>query len=286
MGSDLSEYEQRRLENIRRNQAMLASMGLAGRVTANAEAEVAKTLKKASEKASREKQRKRRMLEGRKRTPTIPTRSSKRIRAQDAVAVELAAARENDDATEEDEEAAAAVVDYTTMPMEPEELDDFEFQVYCLLRAWRLKRKRELQIEPYKIFQNRTLCESVRRRRNDAEWAGMEREGRSDALLDVWGIGPSKVHGCKNCEGGWAHELVDVMGQDEVVQILDESRRTAAMVATVVAQQKLLVDTAGEGATGETGERVGDAMAKVEHAAVQGATREVQQGEDSKDAAV
>lgn len=32
-------------------------------------------------------------------------------------------------------------------------------------------RCRELDIEPYKIFQNRTLCELVRRRRNDVHWA-------------------------------------------------------------------------------------------------------------------
>ena len=32
-------------------------------------------------------------------------------------------------------------------------------------------RCRELDIEPYKIFQNRTLCELVRHRRNDVHWA-------------------------------------------------------------------------------------------------------------------
>jgi hypothetical protein len=51
------------------------------------------------------------------------------------------------------------------------ELDDFEFQAFCSLRKWRLERCRELGVEPYKIFQNRTFCEMVRRRRNNPMWA-------------------------------------------------------------------------------------------------------------------
>ena len=54
-------------------------------------------------------------------------------------------------ATEEDE-----VVDYTFMPQDPRGLDNFEFLVYTELRKWRLQRKRELEIEPYKICQNHT----------------------------------------------------------------------------------------------------------------------------------
>ena len=37
---------------------------------------------------------------------------------------------------------------YSDMPLEPTELDPFEFEVYCMLRAWRVKRKTELDIEP------------------------------------------------------------------------------------------------------------------------------------------
>lgn len=50
-------------------------------------------------------------------------------------------------------------------------MDDFEFQAFLELRKWRLQRHRELGVEPYKIFQNRTFCEMVRRRRNDPHWA-------------------------------------------------------------------------------------------------------------------
>lgn len=39
------------------------------------------------------------------------------------------------------------------------------------MRKWRLLRSRELDIEPYKVFQNRTLCELIRHRRNDPLWA-------------------------------------------------------------------------------------------------------------------
>jgi predicted flap endonuclease-1-like 5' DNA nuclease len=50
-------------------------------------------------------------------------------------------------------------------------LDDFEFQCFIKLREWRLQTYTELQIEPYKVFQNRTLCELLRRRRDDPSWA-------------------------------------------------------------------------------------------------------------------
>ena len=42
------------------------------------------------------------------------------------------------------------------------------------LRAWRLAEKNRLQIEPYKVCQNRTLCELIRRRRNDPGFAAEE----------------------------------------------------------------------------------------------------------------
>eukprot|EP01052_Picozoa_sp_SAG31_P069910 SAG31_NODE_28746_length_405_cov_1.352941_1_plen_69_part_01 len=57
--------------------------------------------------------------------------------------------------------------DYSVMPVDPEMLDDAEFEVYIAMRAWRLEQKRFLDIEAYKICQNRTLCELIRRRRND-----------------------------------------------------------------------------------------------------------------------
>jgi hypothetical protein len=76
----------------------------------------------------------------------------------------------------------------------PEQLDDYEFEVYTLLRAWRLATCRPLDLEPYKVFQNRTLVEAVRRRRNDALWGGTQQQ-----LLECWGIGPVKVRASARC---------------------------------------------------------------------------------------
>lgn len=39
------------------------------------------------------------------------------------------------------------------------------------LRKWRLYRMRALRIEPFKIFPNKTLCQLIRKRRNDVCWA-------------------------------------------------------------------------------------------------------------------
>ena len=72
------------------------------------------------------------------------------------------------------------------MPQEPDQLDDYEFQIYASLRRWRLHRKDELEIEAYKICQNRTLCELIRRARNDQLWgvaASDDGKDRSSAVI-------------------------------------------------------------------------------------------------------
>eukprot|EP00939_MAST-03C_sp_MAST-3C-sp1_P004301 g4301.t1 len=215
--SDLSEYERKRLENIRRNQEILRSLGLDDRVKKHVER--AKEIKK-------EKKRKRRTQGKGKRSKTAPpprkTRRSKRLQGLEAQKIQ-----EDSKVDEDSEEEEGTGIDYTRMPVEPEYLDDLEFEVYAILRGWRLKKKRELQIEPYKIFQNRTLCEVVRRRRNDAQWATSEnREDLVVDLLKVWGIGPSKCYGCANSSEGFAVELQRVMAGDEVIAVkLEESRR-------------------------------------------------------------
>jgi hypothetical protein len=107
------------------------------------------------------------------------------------------------------------------MPDEPERLDDDEFQVYVSLRAWRLRRKNELEIEPYKICQNRTLCELIRRRRNNAVFArGKEVSEIESDLLSVWGIGPSKA-----AEEGFGWEMLDVLNSSENENHLILSRK-------------------------------------------------------------
>lgn len=87
-------------------------------------------------------------------------------------------------------------IDYETYPDDSEFLDDFEFMNYAFLRSWRLRRCRELELEPYKICQNRTLCELIRRRRCDPKWGKDDMndvQKIADDLLECWGIGPSKV---------------------------------------------------------------------------------------------
>ena len=88
------------------------------------------------------------------------------------------------------------IIDYETFPQDSEFLDDFEFMNYAFLRSWRLRRCKELELEPYKICQNRTLCELIRRRRCNPTWGKDDKNDLrkiADDLLECWGIGPSKV---------------------------------------------------------------------------------------------
>lgn len=171
-----------------------------------------------------------------KAAPSVPTRSSKRLKAlsdyenrsgvADAVHLDGESANEaaDDEQVDEDDEK----IDYTRMPTEPEDLDDDEFQVYVSLRAWRLQRKNELEVEPYKICQNRTLCELIRKRRNDSQFASSDSvhddssndEAVESDLLSVWGIGPSKA-----AKGGFGWEMLGVLGSEESADFLARSRK-------------------------------------------------------------
>ena len=215
--SDLSAYERKRLANIERNQAMLASLGIL--TMAAAPPEMHEPI------ASKPKRV--------KRTPRAPTRRSARLQAQppSAAAAEAEAGAEAEAAGAESEPPR---VDYDAWPEEPAELDDSEFEVFAALRRWRLKRKRELDIEAYKICQNRTLCELVRRRRNDASWATGAESGDQDAsssktedLVECWGIGPSKA-----APSGFGHEMLEVLGRPALQEKLKQSRAMPAATAT------------------------------------------------------
>merc|ERR1712150_109620 len=83
-------------------------------------------------------------------------------------------------------------VNYEINPQMSQELDDYEFEIYTAIRKWRLERKNELQIEPYKICQNRTICELIRRSRRDENWAFPTSDERANELIECWGIGTSK----------------------------------------------------------------------------------------------
>ena len=206
---DLSPYEIARLERIKRNEDRLRSLGLIG--------DKAVTLKPQLETKARK--RKRREPKG----TTLPTRSSKRLKQTEGKSEQ----QDDDDAKDADsypgEDDTEGKMNYTVMPQEPDRLDDHEFQVYVSLRAWRLRRKNELDVEPYKICQNRTLCELIRRRRNEAGFA-LRRIDEGDAdvekdLLSVWGIGPSKAS-----KGRFGWEMLDVIDSEENVKLLEKSR--------------------------------------------------------------
>ena len=189
--NDLSPYELARLERIKRNENRLRELGLV----------------KPTPKPKKPKPQAAALVRKRKQpSSSVPTRSSRRLRElkEEKTIIEDG---ENGDDTENNsliEEDAS--VDYNRMPDEPERLDDDEFQVYVSLRSWRLRRKNELEIEPYKICQNRTLCELIRRRRNDPKFACKEKEVDEiqQNLLSVWGLGPSKAS-----EGGFGWEMLD-----------------------------------------------------------------------------
>ena len=188
MYSDLSPYEVARLKNIQANKLKLAALGLLGS---------ANPLKKRPENKKDKKVKNKRKVQknvsaGRKKV-RIGTRRSSRlagIKLPDTKDNLIDKSNDNElfDGTEEEE----PTVNYSTHPQVPQELDDHEFEIYTAVRKWRLDRKNELQVEPYKICQNRTICELIRRRRNDKSWALPTSSTRPQELILCWGIGPSK----------------------------------------------------------------------------------------------
>lgn len=212
--NDLSPYELARLERIKRNEDRLRSLGLLRTAAIQPSAEN-KTKKKRTAPQRRE------------RTPAVPTRSSKRLRALKDSKLDDEEIGEEDDAinggdAEDEASDAGGEVNYNIMPQETDHLDDSEFQVYVTLRAWRLRRKNELEVEPYKICQNRTFCELIRKRRNENGFAARNNKNEEEVekdLLSVWGIGPSKA-----AAGGFGWEMLEVLDTDENAKLLDLSR--------------------------------------------------------------
>lgn len=205
--NDLSPYELARLERIKRNEARLRELGLFKQP---------KTTPKPKPVTTK-------IVRKRKQPSSAPTRSSRRLQKlkEGKEKMENDGDSTNNDDAEDTTLVDEDTVDYERMPDEPERLDDEEFQVYVSLRAWRLRRKNELEIEPYKICQNRTLCELIRRRRNDAKFAkGIEVNEIETDLLSVWGIGPSKA-----TPDGFGWEMLDVLNTSENENYLILSRK-------------------------------------------------------------
>ena len=185
---DLSSYERARLANIARNRALLQQLGLAGPADSAPPVKAALALAFSPATARKPKR------EARISAESEGLRRSSRLLAAvlgndgDAAAAAAQAAADSQSAAD-DAKSSGLDLDYQDEEiLQPEQLDDFEFEVYSLLRTWRLATCRALDTEPYKIFQNRTLVEAVRRRRNDSAWGSTQQQ-----LLQCWGIGPVKV---------------------------------------------------------------------------------------------
>ena len=143
--ADLSEYEQQRLANIQQRKAFLATLGLQSTaIKAHVAQEAAAREIKKEQAVGRTSRNKRGRV-----AASRGTRKSSRLRG-------VSAAEGGAGAADDDEDQGTIV--YADAPDAPEQLDDFEFQIYIGLRKWRLALSRRLQTESYKIFQNRTLC--------------------------------------------------------------------------------------------------------------------------------
>ena len=209
--NDLSEYEQLRLANIRRNNEFLSSLGLADNKPQRASSESSKAVVTKSKKRQKEV-----VVEGTRKSSRLNN-----VNIDDNSNVTFTAVKVNDYSDEK--ENSDFKIDYGDIPMESNELDDFEFEIFTILKKWRLLKCRLLDIEPYKIFQNRTLVEVIRRRRNNCDWAKVSDDDvnkRKVDLLETWGIGNSKVQ-----DDGFGIELIEFIdSEDEINKLFVNSR--------------------------------------------------------------
>ena len=224
MGDDLSDYERVRLANIQRNNQFLLNLGIS-EVKKDIDLTVPAKKKVKTENKSYKENR-----------LVCPTRRSERISKIKEFEISPEIEDDNDISNPN---INIGGIDYDDFPSEPNELDDFEFEVFVALKQWRLGRCRELDIEPYKVFQNRTLVEAVRRRRNDPTWAYVDPihsvNDNSDSnlskvsndLLQCWGIGPAKVK-----KDGFGHELVTIINAPDLESKLEQLRVSSKTLTT------------------------------------------------------
>lgn len=213
--NDLSDYEKIRLENINRNLEFLKNLGLVKPVV-----EVKKEVNKIEDLA---KIKKRKIQSIKPEINLQNVRRSARLRAIDEIEEEIELTKEtSEEPTEE------AGIDYEEMPLDSEDLDDFEFQVFVLLKAWRLQLCRELDIEPYKIFPNRAMAEFIRRKRNDSTWLDSSKSTDEliEDLLSCWGIGPSKAK-----VDGFGYQMMKLMHDnfEQYDELLKQSRSLSSV---------------------------------------------------------
>ncbi len=211
---DLSEYERIRLENIRRNNAFLEQLGCCSATRPkDDDPQPLPTIKN----VKREVKRKRSfeidstLLSSCRRSPRLRTLGDK-------VVENIEECSSPDDVKRDEQQ----MIDYDVMPAESTDLDDHEFEIFVELKAWRLLKSRELELEPYKIAQNRTIAELIRRKRNNPFWGSnqLSNEVISTDLLECWGIGPTKAK-----IGGFGWELNCFFnGSEQLLSHLTRSR--------------------------------------------------------------
>ena len=218
MYADLSPYEIARLKNIQENKKKLEELGLLSSNSNPLKPREKKIVVKNNAQKKKRKYTKSPSTE-RKKFKVGTRRSSRLAGIKISDSKDNIIDKSNNDTDlfkndDEDEEEELGV-NYEINPQMPQELDDYEFEIYTAIRKWRLDRKNELQIEPYKICQNRTICELIRRRRRDKHWALPTSDTRPDELIECWGIGPSKSE-------TYGVEMIEIVDQWE--ETLQKSR--------------------------------------------------------------
>jgi hypothetical protein len=219
---DLSDYERVRLENIRRNANFLASLGLEDTRATQKDKESESLVVKRTTSSAKKKPRKNGLVQ-RQQTPS--RRSIRLMKFEEKLAHQELS---QEFCEGDDHNSGMDCINYDNMPLESHQLDDHEFQIFALLRRWRLLKSRELDIEPYKICQNRTLCEFIRRKRNDERFASsqLSEEGLEESLLECWGIGPTKVK-----PGNFGRLINDNFAEEEIISHLQNSRKMSKMAS-------------------------------------------------------
>ena len=244
-----SSYESLREENIKRNTEFLQSLGLDAVKPKKIKATV--VADEVAIAASKRRNTKRKDLKDSRVTASpAPTRRSSRIQSNENLALTRKEKLQDEEGIErgkQEEESQEEEEPYYVHGIEdPNELDEFERSIYDqILRPWRLKLCKELEIEPYKIFRNRTLVEFIRRKRNDRNFAVCSGNGvgsRSDNfekicsdLSECWGVGPTSLRE----DDGFAHQMLNhVQTTQEFEDLLHKSRLISASSEIVVDDKK------------------------------------------------
>jgi len=244
---DLSSYERKRLERVQLNQQRLKKLGIV-KVKRTIIPRKRKSSSSSPKKPTRYSKRVRCKFEEEEKEIVAKEEEEKEIAAKEEEEKEIAAKEEEEKeiaAKEEEEKEIAAkeeenikdddkgeklsssnvgddgfiVVDYTRLwPKTPEELDDDEFEILKFLRLWRLIGKNEIIVEPFKICDNRTLCELIRRKRNNSNWASSTSDNAVADITQCYGIG---LHRAKEL----GPEMIQIIENDVNQPLFTSSRK-------------------------------------------------------------